>query len=137
MLPAFVAAGSASAQSREHRRSERTRSRGARSGPSAQEEELNRVTGRLAGWGRVEESQVRVDQARARQELVDGLREMEEALEGAEEADRSRSRLEDQIQVAYRRELAGLLLLVKVCSGERCPKQQLRCPASDAPADRE
>jgi len=60
------------------------------------------LPGRLAGWGRLEESQ-RCVWARARQELGRRAREMEEALEGAEEEGRPiRVRVSDRIQIGIK-----------------------------------
>ena len=81
-----------------------------------QEGELDRATGGLARVGaELEESQGRVDEARTRQkDLGRRVREMDDSLKVQKKAsDLSRSRLEDQVRVAYKgAELEGLLLLL-------------------------
>ena len=82
-----------------------------------QEGELDRAVGGLARVGaELEEFQGRVDEAETRQkELGRRVREMDASLEAQKKAsDRSRSRLEDRIRVAYKGgELEGVLLLLE------------------------
>ncbi len=122
VLPAFMVGGLVSAQGREiSEKRESPEAVALEADLQRKEEELDRVTGRLEKVGvELEESQVRVDQARAHQkELGRRAREMDEALEAQKEAAAlSRSRLEHQIQVAYKGEaLAGILLLVESLFG--------------------
>ena len=80
------------------------------------EGEIDRATGRLVEVGaQLEESQGRLDRARARQkELGRRARKLTEDLVAQKKATaKTRSRLEEQIQVSYKgRDLEGLLLLV-------------------------
>ena len=87
------------------------------------EEKIDRAIGKVVEIGAaLEESEVDVDQARARQgELGQRARALTEEL-GArkEEASVARSRLEEQIRASYKgRDLAGILLLVESLFGDK------------------
>ena len=87
-----------------------------------QEEELERTMGGLTQVGiELKESQGQVDEARVRQEeLGRRARKLNASLEAQKTASaRSRSRLEDRIQVAYKSgEIEGLLLLLDGLFGD-------------------
>ena len=87
-----------------------------------QEEELERTMGGLTQVGiELKESQGQVDEARVRQEeLGRRARKLNASLEAQKTASaRSRSRLEDRIQVAYKSgEQEGLLLLLDGLFGD-------------------